>query len=152
MASLSFPTVIIWSRRGILVLVAIMPGVLVGGLLGTALNGGSGNGPGFSVFFGFGLVLSGICAYLLDHFVIARHLDKPRQQFVLQPLALPVTHPNGVRQTHQQIPLVHPQTGEPLWVRPRSSLFFIPTRIWPYILAAAGIVVTIVSAIALLLT
>jgi hypothetical protein len=145
--------VIIWSRWGILVLVAAFPGVLIGGLLGMGANHGSGSGAGagFTVFFGFGLVLSGLFVYLIDHYVIARHLDKPRQQFVLQPLAQPITHPNGVRQTHQQIPLVHPETGAPLWVRPRSSLFFIPTRIWPYILAAAGIVVTIISAITLLL-
>jgi hypothetical protein len=142
--------VIIWSRWGILVLLAVMPGVLVGGLLGTAFDGGSA-GPGFAVFFGFGLVLSGLCVYLLDHFVIARHLDKPRQHVVLQPLAQPITHPNGVRQTHQQIPLVNPQTGEPVWVRPSSSLFFIPTRIWPFILAGIGILVTLVSAIRLLI-
>ena len=141
---------IIWSRWGILVLVAAMPGILLGGLLGTAMNDGVGSGPGFGVFFGFGLVMSGLCVYLLDHFVIARHLDKPRQQLVMQPLAQPVVHPNGVRQTHQQVPLVHPQTGEPLWVRPSSSLFFIPTRIWPFILAAVGVVVTIVNAISLL--
>ena len=142
---------IIWSRWGILVLLAAMPGVLIGGLVGTAMNDGVGNGPGFSVFFGVGLVLSGVLVYSLDRFVIARHLDKPRQQIVLQPLAQPFTHPNGVRQTHQQVALVDPQTGQPAWVRPRSTLFFIPTRIWPYILASIGVLVTLVSALQLLL-
>ena len=145
---------IIWSRWGILVLLAVVPGLLVGSLLGAALDGGGPGGsagPAFAVFFGFGLVLSGLCVYLLDHFVIARHLDKPRQQVVLQPLAQPITHPNGVRQSHQQVTLVDPETGEPVWVRPTSSLFFIPTRIWPYVLVGIGVLVALVSTVRLLI-
>jgi hypothetical protein len=80
----------------------------------------------------------------------AAALDRPRQQVVLQPLAQPYVHPDGVGQTHQQVAPVHPQTGEPVWVRPRSSLFFIPVRYWPFVVAGIGIVLTISSAVRLL--
>ena len=40
------------------------------------------------------------------------------------------------------VPLVHPETGQPLWVRPRSTLFFIPFRIWPAIIVTVGALVT----------
>lgn len=82
--------------------------------------------------------------------MIARHLDKPRQQVVLQRLPQPVVHPNGMKQTHQPIPVVNPQTGEPLYVRPRSSLFFVPVAAWPYVVAAVGVTVTIGCVIATL--
>ncbi|MBF6949381.1 hypothetical protein HN261_21930, partial [Acinetobacter baumannii] len=65
------------------------------------------------------------------------HLDKPRQQFVVQQLPQPV---GG--QTYRQVPLAHPETGQPIWVQPRSSLFFIPVRYWPAILASIGVLVT----------
>ena len=90
-------------------------------------------------------MLGGILVWLFDRFALP-HLDAPRQQLVLQPLPQPVVQPNGVRQTHVQVPLVNPSTGQPVWVRPRSSLFFVPVRIWPYVVAAIGLVLTVASA------
>ena len=48
------------------------------------------------------------------------------------------------------MPVVDTQTGQPVFVQPRSSLFFIPVRVWSVVLASFGILVTIVSAIALI--
>ena len=141
---------IIWSRWGILVLVMLGLGVGTGALLNLALNPGVTSGPGYGLFVGVGLVMAGIYTYVLNHFVIARHLDKPRQHFVLQPLPQPYVHPNGVKQTHQQVAVLHPETGQPLFVRPRSSFFFVPVAVWPYVFAAIGVAVTIGCAIATL--
>jgi hypothetical protein len=138
--------VIIWSRWGILVLAMLGLGAGTGSLLSLA-TGGSTEGPASGLFIGVGLVLAGVYTYLLNHFVIARYLDKPQQQFLLQRLPQPVVHPNGVRQTHERIAVLHPQTGQPVFVRPRSSLFFIPVHVWPYVFATIGIVLTIGFAI-----
>lgn len=140
---------IIWSRWGFLVLLALGLGVGTGAVLHLALNPGVTDGPGFGVFMGVGLVLAGLYTYLLDRFVVDPHLDKPQQQFVLQPLPQPVTHPNGVKQTHRQVPVLHPETGQPLWVRRRSTFFFVPVAIWPYVFAGIGLLVTVGCVIAL---
>ena len=141
---------IIWSRWGILVFVLLGFGVGTGALLHLVVNPGVDDGPGFGLFMGVGLVMAGIYTYVLNRFAVAPHLDKPRQHFVLQQLTQPVTHPNGARQTHQQIPVLHPETGQPLFVRPRSSFFFVPVAVWPYVFAAIGVLVTIGCTIALL--
>ena len=141
---------IIWSRWGILVFVCLGLGVGTGALLNLVLNPGVTDGPGFGLFMGVGLVMAGVYTFLLNHYVIARHLDKPRPHVVLQPLAQPFVHPNGVKQTHQQVAVLDPTTGQPLYVRPRSSLFFVPVAAWPYAFAAIGIAVTIGCAIATL--
>ncbi|GAA3573090.1 hypothetical protein GCM10022197_32350 [Microlunatus spumicola] len=136
---------IIWSRWGILILVAVGLGVGTGALLDALLLPGRTNGPSFSMFMGVGLIAAAVYTYLLDRYVLRPHLDKPQQQFVLQPLPERVGN-----QTHRQIPVVNPQTGQPVYVQPRSSLFFVPVRIWPFVLAGIGILVTIVNAIALI--
>jgi hypothetical protein len=141
--------VIIWSRWGILLLPVVGLGIATGFVLGAIAGGVTGGEVPENLFLGVGLVLAGLYVWLFDHLALP-HLDRPRQQVVLQPLAQPYTHPNGVRQTHQQVPLVNPQTGQPVWVRPRSSLFFVPVRYWPFIVAGIGIVVTVSSAVRLL--
>ncbi len=138
---------IIWSRWGILVLVMLGLGGGTGALLNLVFDPGATSGPGSGLFAGVGLVMAGVYTYLLNHFVITRHLDKPRQQVVLQPLPQPYVHPNGVRQTHQQVAVLHPETGQPLFVRPRSSFFFVPVAAWPYVFAVIGVAVTIGYAI-----
>ena len=137
---------IIWSRWGILVFVAVGLGMGTGALLNALLLPSRMNGgPSSTMFLGVGLMAAGVYTYLLDRFVLAPHLDKPRQQFVLQPLPQPVGN-----QTHRQVPVVHPQTGQPVFVQPRSSLFFVPVRIWPYVLGVVGVIVTIANAVALI--
>ena len=144
---------IVWSRWGILLLPVVGLGVATGFVLGAvvvALAGGAGGDLPQNLFAGLGLVVGGLYVWLFDRYALP-HLDPPRQHFVLQPLAQPVTHPNGVRQTHQQVPLVDPQTGQPLWVRPRSSLFLVPVRYWPYVVAGIGLVLVVTSALRLML-
>lgn len=141
---------IIWSRWGILVFVCLGLGVGTGALLHLLVSPGVTEGAGFGVFMGVGLMFAGVYTWLLDRYVVSRHLDKPRQQFFLEPLPQPVVHPNGMKQTHRQIPVLHPETGQPVLVRPRSSLFFVPVGIWAYVLGSIGILVTIGCAIALL--
>ena len=134
---------IIWSRWGILVPLVAAPGVAVLALLALlVLPGGSAN-PTYGVFMGLGLMLGGLTTYLFNRFVLEPHLDAPRQQFVLERLP----HPNG-SQTHRRVALVHPETGQPVWVRPRSTLFFVPFRIWPAIIVTLGALLTFLGFVA----
>ena len=141
---------IVWSRWGILLLPVIGLGVATGFLVGAVVGAVAGGALPQDLFAGLGLVVGGLYVWLFDRYALP-HLDPARQRFVLQPLAQPVTHPNGVRQTHQQVPLVDPQTGQPLWVRPRSSLFFVPVRFWPYVVAGIGLVLVVTSVVRLML-
>ncbi|SER23568.1 hypothetical protein [Microlunatus flavus] len=131
---------IIWSRWGILVVLmaglGAGSGFLLGAIVGALVPGLAGS-PAQGLFAGLGLIIGAVYTYLLDRFVLTPHLDKPRQQFVMQQLPQPV---GG--QTYRQVPLVHPETGQPIWVQPRSSLFFVPVRYWPAILASIGVLVT----------
>ena len=140
---------IIWSRWGILLLPVIGLGIATGAVISAIVGAVAGGAVPENLFLGVGLVVAGVYVWLFDHFALP-HLDRPRQQVVLQPLAQPYTHPNGVRQTHQQVALVDPRTGQPVWVRPRSSLFFVPVRYWSFILAGLGVVVTIATTVSLL--
>jgi hypothetical protein len=134
--------VIIWSRWGFLVLLPLGLGAATGSLLAWIVVPGEHEGGLYSVFLGLGIVLGGFYTYLFDRYVIDRYLDKPRQHVVLEPLAQPV---GG--QTHRQVPLVHPETGLPVVSKPRSTLFFIPTRYWPVIFVVLGALVLFLSAI-----
>lgn len=87
---------IIWSRWVILVLVAVGLGIGTGALLNALLLPDRTSGSSSAMFVGVGLVAAGIYTSLLDRYVLAPHLDKPQQQFVLQPLPQRVgnqTHP-----------------------------------------------------------
>lgn len=136
---------IIWSRWGILVFLCIGLGVGTGALLDAIVFPGQSDGAPFGLFLGLGFVAAGVYTYLLDRFVVRPHLDRPQQQFVLEPLPQRVGN-----QTHRQVPLLHPETGQPIFVQPRSSLFFVPVRHWPVILAAVGILVALVNAVRLI--
>jgi hypothetical protein len=136
--------VIIWSRWGFLVLVPLALGAATGSLLAWSFLPGVRDGAAYGIFMGVGIMLGGLYTYFFDRYVIQRYLDKPRPQLVLER----VQQPGGV-QTHRQVPLVDPQTGQPLLVRPRSSLFFIPTRIWPTIYVVIGALAVFLSLVTL---
>ena len=140
---------IIWSRWGILLLPIVGLGIGVGAAVGAVIDAVTGADLAPNLFIGVGLVLSGLLVWLFDRFALP-HLDAPRPQVVLQRLPQPVVQPNGVRQTHVQVPVVNPATGQQVWVRPRSSLFFVPVGIWPFVVAGIGLVLTIASAVRLL--
>jgi len=136
--------VIIWSRWGILVFVCVGLGIGTGALLDALVFRGRAD-TAFGMFVGIGLMAAAVYTYLLDRFVLTPHLDKPQQQFVLEPLPQRIGN-----QTHRPVPVVHPQTGRPVFVQPRSSLFFVPVRYWPYVLGGIGVLVTIVNAVGLI--
>jgi hypothetical protein len=142
--------VIIWSRWGILVFPFIGVGVGLAFLLMTLVGSQSDSGPTAAMFMGAGYVLSAVGLWFFSTYVVERHLDKPQQAFFLQPLAQPVVHPNGARQTHTQLPMLHPETGQPIWTKPRSTFFFVPVRFWPYIFGIVGLVVFVGGVIGVL--
>ena len=126
-------------------------GIATGVKLHLAVCPAGDGGPHAGVFVGVGIVFAGAYTWLLDRYVVTRHLDRPRPQMVLVALPRAVALPNGARQTHRQVHLRHPATGEPLLVRPRSSLLCLPVPAWPYLFASTGIVVMLGCALALLL-
>ena len=140
---------IIWSRWGILAFLFIGVGVGLGFLLAAALGMVEDSGPVNGVFVGIGFLLSSVGLFVFNKYVLDRHLDKPRALTVTRQLAQPYTHPDGRVQTHEVVPAVDGQTGQPIVVQPRSTLFFIPMRFWPFIIAGLGVVVIIVNAVVL---
>ena len=42
--------------------------------------------------------------------------------------------------THRLVPVVNQETGQQVFSRPSSTLFFIPLRFWPYAVAAVGVI------------
>jgi hypothetical protein len=136
---------IIWSRWGILVLLFVGVGVGIGFLLATATGLSGQSGPTTGVFVGVGLMISAVGLFFFDRHVMQKHLDKPRTLTVTRQLAEPYTHPDGRVQTHEVVPAVDGQTGQPIVVRPSSTFFFIPTRFWPFILGGLGLVVFAVN-------
>jgi hypothetical protein len=138
---------IIWSRWGVLVFPFIGIGGGLGFLLQTMAGSSADSGPSVSMFVGAGLVLSAVGLGFFSTYVVERHLDKPQQAFFLQPLPAPVVHPNGARQTHTQLPILHPETGQPIWTHPRSTFFFVPFRYWPYIFGVLGLGLFVIGVI-----
>ena len=141
---------IIWSRWGILAFLFVGVGVGIGFLLAAALGQADESGPVTGVFVGIGLLLAAVPLYFFDRHVVQKHLDKPRVLTVTRQLAQPYTHPDGRVQTHEVVPAVDPQSGQPLVVQPRSTLFFIPVRYWHFVLAGIGLVVLAINLVGVL--
>lgn len=142
---------LIWSRWGILVLLAGGAGALSGFGLQAVFAPAAAGGPTSTIFGGIGLLFAAVYTWLLANLLIGPRLDRPRALTIWQPLPQPVVNERGARQTHQSIAVTHPETGEQLYSRPRSSFFFIPVTIWPYIFAAVGAVLVVVSVITALI-
>lgn len=136
---------IIWSRWGIIAFLFIGLGIGLGFLLKAAVGLGGETGSVSGVFVGIGILLAAVGLYFFDRLVIARHLDRPRGMTVTRQLASPYQHPDGRVQTHEAVPIVDPSSGQQLQVRPRSTLFFIPIGIWPFILGAIGLLALVVG-------
>jgi hypothetical protein len=140
---------IIWSRWGILAFLFVGLGVALGFLLATITGLVEDSGPVNGVFVGIGMLLAAVALFFFNRYVMDRHLDKPRPLTVTRQLALPYTHPDGRVQTHEVVAAVDGQTGEPIVVQPRSTLFFIPLRFWPFLIAGLGAVLIIVNSVVL---
>ena len=133
---------IIWSRWGFLVLAPLGLGAATGALLAWTFVPTEREGALYGLFMSLGIIIGGVYAHFFERYVIDRYLDRPRQHVVLERLTQP-----GGSQTHRQVPLVDPRTGQPLLVKPRSTLFFVPTRIWPTIFIVVGALALFLSAI-----
>ena len=141
---------IIWSRWGIIAFVFIGLGVGFGFLLKAVAGLGSQTGSVSGVFVGIGLICTAVALFFFNRFVVARHLDRPRGMTMTRQLAVPYQHPDGRVQTHEVVPIVDPANGQQIVTRPRSTLFFIPIGIWPFIIAAGGVVALVTSTISTL--
>ncbi len=138
---------LIWSRWGFFVFLFFGAGVGLGFVIKALAGVQAASGPSVPMFIGLGEVISAVGLFFFHRSVLERRLDKPRPASFLQPLPEPVVHANGVRQTHQQLPVLHPQTGEQIWTRPRSTFFFVPVTYWPYLLAAFGVVLFVIGVV-----
>jgi hypothetical protein len=139
---------IIWQRWGILAFLFVGVGVGLGFLLAALFGLVEESGPVNGLFIGIGMLLSAVGLYFFDRYVVQKHLDRPRTLTVTRQLAEPYTHPDGRVQTHETVPAVDGRTGQPIVVQPKSTLFFVPMRFWPFVLAGLGAVLVVVNAIA----
>jgi hypothetical protein len=142
--------ILIWQRWGILVALfiplAIGLGYLLKGASGMPDTGGIATG----IFVGVGLVISAVLLWLAVRATVGKIIDKPKPVVVWQQLAEPVVDANGVKRTHASVPVLDPISGYPLITNPRSTLFFIPVRFWPFIFGGVGVVVFAINLIRLL--
>jgi hypothetical protein len=140
--------VIIFSRWGFLVLLAMGAGVLFALGLNRLIAPDVRSGPGFGVFIGVGWLVAAALTWVLVRFVVRPHLDKPRPLFVLHPLPQPIVTDRG-KQTHRQVPAIDPETGKQIYTQPKSTFFFIPLSVWPIILGVLGAGILVVCQILL---
>ena len=131
---------IIWSRWGILVVLFAALGAGIGAGIGTALGT-----PGLVA--GVGLLVAAVGIWAFDRYVLLPHLDRPRPVYVNQPLPVPETAPDGSQVTVRTVPALN-QQGQPIAVRPRSTLFFVPFGLWAWIVGVVGVVVLIFGIVA----
>jgi hypothetical protein len=141
---------IIWSRWGIVVLLFIGAGIGLGFAIGAGFGAIRESGAHNGVFVGLGFLLSSVGLWFFDKYVVDKRLDKARPSVVYQPLPEPVKLANGSTQTHQAVQVLHPTTGEPLWVKPRSTFFFVPVKYWPFVLGVLGLIVFLINLIIVL--
>ena len=136
---------IIWTRWGIVAFLFAGLSVGLGFLVESIFAPGAPSGSKASVaFLGVGFVLGAAALWAFVRYAIP-HLDKPQPQFVRHKLAQPLVDHNGAVVTHQTVPVVNQQTGEQVYSRPSSTLFFIPIRFWPYLMAAGGVLTIFAS-------
>lgn len=136
---------IIWTRWGIIVFVIFGLSVGAGFLIkAIAAPGLDDSAPQTGVFVGIGFLLGAVGCWAFDRFALAK-LDAPKPAVIWQQLAQPYVNEHGLTVKQEAVPVRHPQTGEQVYYRPRSSLFFIPVRFWPYPIAAIGIVAIVVG-------
>lgn len=135
---------IIWSRWGILVVPFVGIGIALGFGIGAAF-GSPGSGAGAGVFVGLGLILAAALLFVVVRLVVGKVIDKPYQAVITEKLAEPVPDANGVLKHYRSVPVLHPETGQPIWQRPVSTLFFIPVAFWPFVLAGIGLIVFVAN-------
>ncbi|CAN5346887.1 hypothetical protein BH09ACT4_BH09ACT4_06930 [soil metagenome] len=143
--------ILIWQRWGILAILFVPIGIAIGFLLKAIL--GVPNSPGNAVgaLVGVGLIISAALMWLVVRATVGKIIDKPKPAFVWQHLAEPVVDANGATQTQRAIAVTDPDTGQQLWTHPRSTLFFIPLKYLPFVLADIGVLAVLANLAALAL-
>lgn len=131
---------IIWSRWGFLVVLFVAAGLGIGGALTGAFASLASLGP---LFYGVGLLLSAGGIWAFNQYVLPK-MEKPRPVMVMAP--------PGVDQWGRPIPAhpvqaINPQTGQPLFRRTQSSLFFIPFGIWTWVVGGIGALLLVLGAV-----
>ncbi|WP_430591654.1 hypothetical protein [Humidisolicoccus flavus] len=131
---------IIWQRWGILAILGLPLALLIG-LVGIRPliapdNPTSGQ---TNLSMGIALVIAAAAVWAFERFVMKRTLDKPRPVMIQQQLQQPIIQPNGKEQWFVVTEARDPQTGQIVMRSPKSTLFFIPFFIWPYLYAVGGI-------------
>ncbi len=130
---------IIWSRWGFIAFLAFGASLALGFAVETIVAPDAPPNAGIlNICFGMGFLLGATGLWAFNIYALPR-LDKPRPQFVHQKLAQPIVNQDGSSVTHQAVPVVNQQTGQQVYTRPSSSLFFIPMRFWPFVIAAVGV-------------
>jgi hypothetical protein len=137
---------IIWSRWGIVVLAFVGLGIGAGFLIMNAVGVQSESGPVSGIFVGLGLMLSGVGLWFFTKHVLLAKLDKPRPVVVWEN-AVPATDAEGRVLGQRAIPVMHPETGQPMWTQPQSTFFFIPVVFWSYVLPVLGLVIFLANLI-----
>jgi hypothetical protein len=132
--------VIIWSRWGFLVVLIALAGMGFGGLLSAVFASVGGLQP---VFFGVGLLLAGAGIWAFDQYVLPK-MDKPRPVLVMSP---PTVDQWGRPVPGRPVQAVNPQTGQPLFRRTQSTLFFIPFGIWTWVVGGVGALLLVAGAV-----
>ena len=137
--------ILIWQRWGIVValfaVLAVGIGYLLKGISGMPDTGGVALG----LWVGVGLIISAALLWFAVRATVGKIIDKPTPVVVWQQLAEPTVDANGVKRTHAAVPVLHPTSGQPLITNPRSTLFFIPVRFWPYILGGIGLLLLVLN-------
>lgn len=140
---------IIWSRWGIVVLAFFGLGVALGFLTMAVLGVEDREGATAGVFVGLGYMASGGLLHLFSRYVVGNKIDKPTPAVVWEPVA---AGGGGVGHQYQPIPVLHPSTGEQIWVRPQSTFFLLPIRIWGFLLPLLGLVVFTICLVTVLVS
>ncbi|MEO7587471.1 MAG: hypothetical protein ABIS84_05530 [Arachnia sp.] len=131
---------IVWTRWGILAFVAFGLSVGLGFTLKAIIAPDAETNAGIvSTCLGIGFLLGAAALWSFSTYALPR-LDKPQPQYVHQPLPQPLVDPSGRTVTHRLVPVVNQETGQQVFSRPSSTLFFIPLRFWPYAVAAVGVI------------
>lgn len=137
---------IIWQRWGILAILTVPLALLIGLVILTPmLFGSDATGAQETLAMGIGFLLASAALWAFVHFVVGRVIDKPVQPLIQQQLQQPIIDAQGREQWFQWVPAHDPRTGQPIYRHPKSTLFFIPLRFWPYIFGAIGIVALVLG-------
>lgn len=132
---------IVWSRWGILALLFVVAAVALGPLVITPVLFGENATPGqFSIGMGIGALLVAAVMWLVVWLTVGKVIDKPTPLKNL--VALSDDQGNYVR--HEAVE-VRDASGAPIIQQPRSTLFWIPVTIWPYVIAGFGVVAIVLS-------